>query len=295
MAKANSEGGINWDGSQRGADAVTVGRGYISADGDDNIVFNVGGTYTLKLVGGSIEITSDEVEEPEIEWITGDYYVVGKPDKFGAWGSCLKNNHIGKTNGEVEITVSAGDAIKVVKSNSTGGPDWDSNSALGASVVTKGRGYISADGDGNIVFNAAGTYTIKLVNGSKVEIYSDLEEPEVQIPATKVTLKFNDATITLAFDMPNWDPPAVNPYIYIASNSGAAIGASEPGTAMNGSEISVSANLADCKIIISFTQSGVKKQTKDIAASRFEDGGTYIISVGGDWDGDKFAAAIVEL
>ncbi|MCH5154294.1 MAG: InlB B-repeat-containing protein [Clostridiales bacterium] len=179
LAKANSEGGINWDGSERGADAVTVGRGYISADGDGNIVFTIGGTYTLKLVDGSIEITSDEVEEPDIpeaDWIAGDYYVVGESAQFGSWGSCLKNNHVGKTDGEIEITVSAGAAIKLAKANSTGGVNWDDN-PLGTANVTVGKEFIRSGAD-NITFISAGTYTIKLTGGH-IEIYSDVEAPEL--------------------------------------------------------------------------------------------------------------------
>lgn len=166
----NISGAFDWD-SALGMDSLTAGLGYVTTDDDGNFVLETAGTYTIKLVDGKIEITSD-VEEPDIKIFVNHYYFVG--GDLG-WGPCVEAGHLGATSGEIEVTVGEDleepFAFKVVKCNSVaGGIDW--GSALGMSAVTAGKGYVTIDGDGNFVLAAAGTYTIKLVNG-KIEITSD--------------------------------------------------------------------------------------------------------------------------
>ena len=183
-------GTINW-GSALGADNVTVGAGYLSIDhetdgsANTNIRLETAGTYTISLVGGEIEITSDNVTEPEAIAVKGDYYIVGLGAEFGNWAQCLEKWHLDKvtdnevTTYEIELTVGATPAtFKVVKCGNayTGAVNWDG--ALGAPDVTEGSDYVYPDKDKNIVFYSAGTYVIKIVKG-KVEITSEDAEPGV--------------------------------------------------------------------------------------------------------------------
>lgn len=183
LAKCSSSklGTILWDDSVLGINAVTTGSGYVSTDSSSNIVLATAGTYTIKLVDGNVEISSDNVEEPPITILAGHYYFVGGELGFDR---CVEAGYIGATSGEIEVTVAEDAdepfAFKIVKcANVVGGIDWDN--ALGAGDVSNGLGYISASGAGDIILKYAGTYTIKLVDG-KIEITNeDMEEPPVTI------------------------------------------------------------------------------------------------------------------
>ncbi|MDE5562606.1 MAG: InlB B-repeat-containing protein [Clostridiales bacterium] len=169
-------GAILWDDSVLDVNSVAAGLGYISSDGDNNVILKTAGTYTITLKNGKIEITS-ELEEPDIKIFKNHYYIVGEGAEFLQWGSCTEDGYMGETSGEKDLTVGEEPVkFKLVKcANITGGIDWDS--ALGRSDIVEGKGYVTTDGDGNFVLNIAGTYKIKLVNG-KIEIISDVEEPE---------------------------------------------------------------------------------------------------------------------
>ncbi|MCH5155656.1 MAG: InlB B-repeat-containing protein [Clostridiales bacterium] len=176
----NDSGEPDWNGSDKGVGSVAGGKGYVEVGENGNIMIKLSGTYTISLVSGQIEISSEDVEEPEVtiaEAIPGDYYVVGG-EGFGGWGSCLAKYHVGTDSGEITITVKANTEIKLAKANSTGGIEWD-GSELGTKKVTVGNELIKPDKD-NITFISAGTYIIKLVSGS-VEIYVDGELPEPSI------------------------------------------------------------------------------------------------------------------
>ncbi|MDE7108061.1 MAG: InlB B-repeat-containing protein, partial [Clostridiales bacterium] len=110
------------------------------------------------------------------------------------------------------------------------------------------------------------------------------------LPGSVVTLKFSDATITLAFDLPGWATTEAS--IYVFSN-GQPVGDAWPGTEMNGGEVNISANMGDCQIIISFQQDGAQKQTEDTDTTAFSDGGTYKVGIG-DWTGDGVFKLSVE-
>ncbi|MDE6201571.1 MAG: InlB B-repeat-containing protein [Clostridiales bacterium] len=180
LAKCSSAklGTILWDDSVLGINAVAeTGSGYASTDGSSNIVLTLPGTYTIRLVNGQVEISSDDVEEPPVTIFARHYYLVG--GDLG-WTACVEDGYIGETSGEIEVTVGEDPVrFKLVKcANVAGAIDWDS--ALGANdVATTGRGYVTTDNDGNIVLETPGTYTIRLVNG-QIEITSDdVEEPVI--------------------------------------------------------------------------------------------------------------------
>lgn len=180
LAKCGNEytGAIEWNGNLGADDVAVKGMGYISDAEDGNVKLATKGTYTIKLVDGQIEITSENVKEPEVTVFARHYYIVGEGVDGINWDKCVEEGYIGKTSGQIELTVGTKPIVfKIVKcKNVSGGIDWDS--ALGSGAVTVGRGYVSTDKDGNFVLTLEATYTIKLVSG-KIEITSDVEEPEL--------------------------------------------------------------------------------------------------------------------
>lgn len=63
LAKQGNGTAILWDGTELGSAAVTVGKNYLKTG--ENLIFKYNGTYTIKLVGGKIEITGKDVEIPD--------------------------------------------------------------------------------------------------------------------------------------------------------------------------------------------------------------------------------------
>ncbi|MDE6029599.1 MAG: InlB B-repeat-containing protein [Clostridiales bacterium] len=185
IAKAADRlGTIEWGGALD-ANCVTVGAGFLSIDHESdgsantNIRLETAGKYTITLAGGEVEITSDDVTEPEKKAEKDHYYLVGKGVEYGNWAECLEEWYIGETEGEIQITVGTTPvAFKIVKCGNayTGAINWDG--PLGIGAVSVGKGYASTDSDKNVVLKTAGTYTVTLAGG-KIEITSDLPEPEL--------------------------------------------------------------------------------------------------------------------
>ena len=68
IAKCSKAGATIWDGALGYSAVALASRGYVTSAGDDgtNIKFNKSGTYTIKVVDGKVEITSDDVELPPV-------------------------------------------------------------------------------------------------------------------------------------------------------------------------------------------------------------------------------------
>lgn len=62
----NKEGATDWASKNYGYGDVTVGAGYVSRGDGGNIVIDATATYTVKLNGTNVEITSTEIDEPEV-------------------------------------------------------------------------------------------------------------------------------------------------------------------------------------------------------------------------------------
>ena len=123
-------------------------------------------------VDGPVE---DLGEEPAL--VKNAYYLLG-----GEFGFNSVSGYRQLVNNTITLEIAAGQEFKIARcaNATTGAVDWSINYGYGA--VTTGKGYITSNADGNMVFNESGTYTIKL-NGTKVEITSDdVEEPEPEGP-----------------------------------------------------------------------------------------------------------------
>ena len=165
----NRMGEIEWGGALGAGNVSKIGIGYVTADSDGNIVLKTPGTYTIKLVEGAIQITSDDVPEPQptkdIDGYTygavnsSKYYLVGgfigeDFDATTGYEMKTKTNGSGDTEYMVEgFTVEAGGAVKIVFGDNEYGYD-NIHAEYGQ------KNLATTDDDGNIVFKAFGTYKI---------------------------------------------------------------------------------------------------------------------------------------
>ncbi|MCH5155658.1 MAG: InlB B-repeat-containing protein [Clostridiales bacterium] len=248
------------------------------------------GGYVVWAEGPAAEVGGGGGGETGI--VAGDYYVVGIGGADADWNYVKSQYHVGKTSGQIELTVTAGTEIKLAKATAAGKTDWG-NGELGSAVVTKGRGYLESSD--NIKFKLAGTYTIKLVSGS-IEITSTMQEPTVELPASKATLKFsNNVTITVAFEMPSWaDQGTARIYVFSGGKPVDSVNGGWPGYKMDGSTYTIGQELSKCEIIITMTEGGALKQSKDTATTSLQNGSTFILSLS-SWEGDKFILSTVKV
>lgn len=166
VAKAkNRLGEIEWSG-ELGIAAVVSGRGYASTDKDKNIVLKTASTYTITLEGGELTISADFPEPEPTKDIDGytygavvstKYYLVGGfiGEDFDATNGyqMIKNPDNASEYTVGGFTVEADGAVKIVfGANSYGYANI--NEQWGNKDLAK------TDDDGNIVFKAAGTYSI---------------------------------------------------------------------------------------------------------------------------------------
>lgn len=120
--------------------------------------------------------TEDIGEEPDL--VPGEYYLVGGKYGFEQVSGYWKLDD----NGSLEVEISEGQEFKIVQCGTNGKPVWtEANYGYGA--VTTGKGYVTSNKDGNMVFKISGTYTITLNSSNKIEITSDeVTEPVVTGP-----------------------------------------------------------------------------------------------------------------
>lgn len=163
----SDEGGIDW-GSSYGISAVSVGKGYVKGDNDGNIVIKVAATYTVKLTAaGKVEISSTEVEEPELtieidgynyeEVKDGNYYLVGAfIGESYSWGNGYAMIKDGDQYIVEGFTVEAGAGIRI-----RNGEDQDGCAGYAEVDAQYGnKNWVETDDHNNIVFKEGGTYSI---------------------------------------------------------------------------------------------------------------------------------------
>ncbi|MCH5154306.1 MAG: hypothetical protein J1F71_03745, partial [Clostridiales bacterium] len=245
------------------------------------------GGYVVWVEGPGEAGTNDD------EYVEGDYYIVGIG---GVWNTVQSKYHLGATKGSLTLTLTANAEFKIAKCGTDGATDWDSAN-YGREAVVAGVGYLDSTST-NIKIKTAGTYTISFNNGEISISSSDVTEPGVNLPATKLTLKFNDATITVGFDYPDYGTEGPWIYVFKGSNPVDSTNGAWPGYKLDGSQVTINANLADCKIIISFKQGNDTKQSFDTDTTKFKDGSSYLLSIG-NWADDgtgtwKYNLVIVE-
>ncbi|MDE6401712.1 MAG: InlB B-repeat-containing protein, partial [Clostridiales bacterium] len=150
----NKAGGPDWTATHFVYSNVSVGKGYIDTDADNNICIKATATYTIKINGGKIEITSTEIEEPEIPVIASTFYLKGTVDGVNKWGSEEYNlSEVTPTDGakkqySITITITSAIEFKIYNSANDG---WYNNIHGGSDVMPTGND--------NKTITGAGTYT----------------------------------------------------------------------------------------------------------------------------------------
>lgn len=174
----NKGGAADWDSKNFGRGDVTVGKGYITGE-SGNIEIVATATYTIKINGTKIEITSTEIEEPEIPvggyenvdtantgndcWLVGK--ITGDSTEF-EWGKgykCAWNAEAGQW--EITIDLKKGDSVKFRRPFS----DNENYGYDGINGINGEGGSGSLTGGNNITVNKDGTYKfyIKARNGDR--------------------------------------------------------------------------------------------------------------------------------
>ncbi len=149
----NKEGAPDWTDTHFNYNSVGKGKGYIETDGDTNICIKATATYTIKINGSSVEITSDEIEEPEVPVVPSTFYVKGTVDGENKWGSEEYNlNEVAATGGakkqyEITITITTSIEFKIYNSAND---RWYNN--------IHGGSEIKPSGTDNKTITGAGTY-----------------------------------------------------------------------------------------------------------------------------------------
>ncbi|MDE6618029.1 MAG: InlB B-repeat-containing protein [Clostridiales bacterium] len=197
IVKCNSlAGGVDWSSA---VGMSTVGKGYVTTDGDGNFVIKKAGDYTIKLVNGKIEITSENVEDPGIgggessvdnssltfeecsgegAWLVG---VIQEKDQTWTtgYGNGFKMERADDDNNQqykIEVYLQAGDEVKI-RFNKTA----DTNEGVGYSEISNsGDLDCIENADGNIAIKTTGKYTFyfKFTWTSNDRIYLIFEAAE---------------------------------------------------------------------------------------------------------------------
>lgn len=150
----NKEGGPDWTDAHFTYSNVGVGKGYVETDKDTNICIKETATYTVKINGGKVEITSDEIEEPDVPVVPSTFYLKGTVDGENKWSSEEYNlSEVAATDGAkkqyaVTVTITSSIEFKIYNSANNG---WYNN--------IHGGSEIKPSGTDNKTITGAGTYT----------------------------------------------------------------------------------------------------------------------------------------